>query len=267
MTNKNSEDQRQIIIGIHSIAEAMLNSKRKGSEIIATTKGIENLLDKFSSSNYKRALENIKVKIVNNDQFLVESQKSFKKFGYEYQRISSQIMMISSSFGIENEAWLYEKMKSGQREMKFLALDRVTDIHNGAAILRTAAFFAVDALILSYKGSFNITPAFFRISSGSVEHVPLVLSTNLSRTVSKLQDHGIECVALSEKNEKREFYEGLSNAIGRCLVLGSEEDGVSHAVMRVVKSVVELKSFGKIKTLNVSVAAAISMDRFFNKKE
>ena len=88
----------------------------------------------------------------------------------------------------------------------------------------------------------------------------------MPKFLRSLSDRDVSCIGLTEhaslildKNEGEDFR-------GRkvCLVFGSEDRGLSH-VIRVLPKKFSLKSLGKIKSLNVSVAAAISMEKIFVK--
>ncbi|MBF0445401.1 MAG: hypothetical protein HQL68_07405, partial [Magnetococcales bacterium] len=78
----------------------------------------------------------------------------YKKFGFTYQRIPSQMFLVTSATEIFDVAWLYDQVVCG-KVPKIFCLDQVTDVHNGAAILRTAAFYGVDCLLISQKGNFG----------------------------------------------------------------------------------------------------------------
>lgn len=266
-----------LIIGIHSIVEALKNRERKNHFLIATEKGLSLLKEKerLSIKNSRGTdswSKDISIKIVSNEAFNELSQKSFKELGYTYSKISSQLLLKTSPLNINGVSWLLDKLNSlkasasdheqSKQEIKILALDRVTDVHNGAAILRTAAFYGVNALIMSIKGNFNLTPAFYRIASGATEHVPIVKCHNLSRIIQQMQEKGVECIGLTE-HASGDIIDKNSGHLGRCLVLGSEDEGLSNAVERVIKKKIRLESKGKILTLNVSIAAAVAMERCF----
>ncbi len=53
-------------------------------------------------------------------------------------------------------------------------LDQITDVHNAAAIMRSAAFYGVDCVLISQKGNFGMGPNFARIASGALEYVKII---------------------------------------------------------------------------------------------
>jgi 23S rRNA (guanosine2251-2'-O)-methyltransferase len=72
-------------------------------------------------------------------------------------------------------------------------------------------------------------------------------------------------LALSEHAKGSLEDELHSNAKGICLVLGKEDVGISNAVLRVIPHHISLESMGDTQSLNVSIAAAITMERCFRK--
>jgi 23S rRNA (guanosine2251-2'-O)-methyltransferase len=254
-----SELENDIIIGLHSIGAALKNSHRSIAKIIATEEGLDELKKKTGLT--KNQLPQAKIQLVSSHKLQEEGQRYYKQFGFEFQRIPSQIFIITDSLKLKEAHELLE-LAHNEDKLNIICLDQVTDIHNAAAILRTAAFYGVDALVFSAKNTFSLTPSFYRIASGATEHVKLFQSTNLSRLVTQLQERDVECIGFSEHSQ--DSFKDLKN-IGtkRCLVLGAEEVGLSNAVMRNLKNLVSIKAKGEIKSLNVSVAAAIAMENLF----
>ena len=140
-------------------------------------------------------------------------------------------------------------------------MDQVTDVHNGAAILRTASFFGVDCVLVAMKGNFGRSPTFSRIASGSIEHVKIIKVASLPKTLNKLKDKKVLCIGLSEHAGAE--LEPINYDYSTCLVLGAEDVGLSNAVSRVLDKNVSLRARGEIKSLNVSVASAIAMEKIW----
>ena len=191
--------------------------------------------------------------------FQQESQKIFKEEGFEYQRIMSGVLLCCGALPELDISWINIKLAKKEK-VRLLCLDQVTDVHNAAAIFRTAAFYGVDAIIVAVKGNFGRSPSFARIASGALEHVPLIKSASLPRTLQLLKEKQITCLGLSEHSETTDA--SLAGEGGICLVMGAEDKGLSHAVERILDFRVSLFAKGPIKTLNVSVAAALAMEKF-----
>ncbi|MBF0300776.1 MAG: hypothetical protein HQK51_18855 [Oligoflexia bacterium] len=262
--------ESDIIIGIHSIIEALANPSRINSKIFCTDKGKSLLLEALKSN---KSISSYEIVIMDLQNLNKNFDKKIKDQGWAATAttIPSQIFLETSTLKIYDSSMLLKElneMRKLKKIAKLFALDNVSDVHNGAAILRTAAFFGVDALIMSLKGTFGLTPSFYRIASGSTEYVKLVKSVNLSRFLSELQNEKIECIGFSERADcdeisNHDFNFMHNDYLGRCLVLGSEDKGLSNAVERVLRKKVSFASKGKIETLNVSVAAALAMEKYF----
>lgn len=244
---------RQIIVGLHSVEEALKNTDRIHHELVISNKSTS-LLNKLERP------ADLKITTLNDHSFQERAKKEFKNFDFTYKRVSSGIMLISDVLEEKNISWIYDQAEK-KEELKILCLDQVTDAHNGAAIMRTAAFYGIDAIVIASKGNFGKSPSFTRIASGALEHVNIVRVPSLSTALKKIKDKGIFCVGLSEHANVEASEIAKEKKI--CLVVGAEDVGMSNAVKRSVEHVVALVPRGEIKSLNVSVAAAMAMGLFF----
>ena len=247
-----------MIIGIHSIAEALKNPEREIFEIVATDEGLDAL--KKVPDLRRDFIPMDKVRLMEGHALQEEAKYIYRDLDMEFQRVPSGIYMLVSPINIYDPSWIYEQLES-RIPVKILALDQVTDAHNGAAIMRTAAFYGVDCVLISARGNFGTGPGFARIASGATEHVKIVKCSGLPKAITKLKDLGAIVVGLSEHAQGELGTIDTKKPI--CLVLGAEDVGMSHAVGRVVETTISFKPQGKIKSLNVSVAAAIAMEKIF----
>ncbi|MBC7540625.1 MAG: RNA methyltransferase [Bacteriovorax sp.] len=247
-----------MIIGIHSIAEALKNPERAVFEIVATDEGLEDLKKRGGLKSSEIPMD--KVRLLDGHALQEEAKMIYRELDYEFQRVPSQVFMLVSPINIYEPTWIYNQLES-RIPIKILALDQITDAHNGAAIMRTAAFYGVDVILISAKGNFGLGPGFSRIASGATEHVKIVRCSALPKTITKIKELGAICIGLSEHASGT--LEEIPKMKPICLVLGAEDVGMSHAVSRVIETTIAFKPAGKIKSLNVSVAAAIAMEKIF----
>ena len=251
-----------IVVGIHSIGAALSNPKRTHTKIVCTEDGKEELLKRTEIN--KLDLEKVEIELVSSHKLQEEGKRYYKELELEFQRIPSQVFLITSPLETHDNNWLYEQIR-GNQDLKILCLDQISDVHNGAAILRTASFYGVDIVIMPSKRSFRFTPSFYRIASGATEFLNLVQVGSLPKVIAKFNSLNVITVGLTEHSTNPFSDEVLQQKQNLCLVLGKEETGISNAVLRLIDHQLSLPSMGDIKSLNVSVAAAISMEKSFGK--
>ena len=138
-----------------------------------------------------------------------------------------------------------------------LVLDQITDPHNVGAILRSAAAFAVKAIVLTARHSPEATGVLAKSASGALEHVPLIVVQNLSRGLAALKERDFVLVGLDSSGES-DLAE-LPLAAPLALVLGAEGKGLRQLTRTTCDHVARLDLPGAITSLNVSNAAAIGL--------
>lgn len=255
------EEHHEIIVGIHSVVAALLNGNRQCFELLCTESSFIEIKKRIPSLESRSAFD---LKIMNTADFLRTTESYYRSRGFVYRRLTTHVCLVAEKIPIVDFGFYFCSSRQKNKKFKYICLDQITDIHNAAALMRTAAFYKVDALIFSQKGSFTVTPSFTRLASGSMEYVKMINCHSLCKGLRRLEQLGVRCVGFSEHEKEGRSPEVCGDSdTGKCLVFGSEERGLSFAVRRVLPEIVTLKSQGQILSLNVSVAAGIAMDRFF----
>lgn len=166
------------------------------------------------------------------------------------------ICLLSSITFASVDNLIFKSYNEG-REPFFLILDRITDVRNFGAIVRTAECAGVDGIIIADKGNAPITSDAMKTSAGALNHVPICREKDMKKILTLLHDNGIRLVACTEKTEKSIYEVNLTGPLA--LILGSEEDGVSDTFLRESDELARIPLKGKIESLNVSVAAGVAL--------
>jgi 23S rRNA (guanosine2251-2'-O)-methyltransferase len=138
-----------------------------------------------------------------------------------------------------------------------LVLDQITDPHNVGAILRSAAAFAVKAIVTTARHSPEATGVLAKSASGALELVPLVTVPNLARALTALNDRGFLTVGLDSEGSADLGKVALQQPLA--LVLGAEGKGLRQLTRETCSVVARLDMPGAIKSLNVSNAAVLAL--------
>jgi len=138
-----------------------------------------------------------------------------------------------------------------------LVLDQITDPHNVGAIMRSAAAFAVKAIVTTARHSPEATGVLAKSASGALELVPLVTVQNLARALNELNDRGFMTVGLDSEGTENLGAVTLQQPLA--LVLGAEGKGLRQLTRETCRVVARLDMPGEIKSLNVSNAAVLAL--------
>lgn len=158
---------------------------------------------------------------------------------------------------VQDENFLYQLLDRSQETPFLLILDGITDPHNLGACLRSADAVGVQAVIVPKDNSVGLTPVVQKVACGAAETVPLVVVTNLARTLKRLQTRGLWVIGAAGEAEQLVYNADLKGPIA--LVLGAEEKGLRRLTREHCDLLVKLPMAGVVNSLNVSVAAGICL--------
>ncbi len=145
-----------------------------------------------------------------------------------------------------------------------LILDEIQDPQNFGAIIRTAECAGVHGVIIPKHNSAPVTSTVTKASAGAVEYVAMARVTNIAQTIDELKENGVWIVGTDSSANKK--YTELDYKIPLALVVGSEGRGMRRLVKEKCDFLVKIPLFGKIESLNASVAAGIILYEVINQR-
>ncbi|HML13978.1 MAG TPA: RNA methyltransferase [Xanthobacteraceae bacterium] len=223
-----------ILYGWHTVAAALANPERRVRKILATENAARRIAD-----------EGLPLPVTP-------------------EIVRPEVIAARLSADAVHQGLLVEADPLPARELDDLApegmvlvLDQITDPHNVGAILRSAAAFAVKAVITTARHSPEATGVLAKSASGALELVPLVTVQNLARALTALNERGFMTVGLD--SEGGEDLAAVRLQAPLALVLGAEGKGLRQLTRETCTVVARLDLPGDIKSLNVSNAAVLAL--------
>ncbi len=136
-----------------------------------------------------------------------------------------------------------------------VVLDGITDVRNLGAIARSAHCAGVDALIVPTKGSAPINGESVKTSAGALHYIKICKTNNPYFAVKHLKNNGLQVVGATEKGADDYFRTDFKKPT--VIILGSEDYVISIHLLKLCDAKAKISMYGKIESLNVSVAAGI----------
>ena len=223
-----------VLYGWHSVKAALENPQRNFVRLLAT----ENAARRLAEENVAHS---VKLDLVRPDaiEALVGPEAVHQGLYAEADPLPSPALEDVATSGV------------------LLVLDQITDPHNVGAILRSAAAFAVTAVVTTARHTPEATGVLAKAASGALEYVPIVTIGNLSQALRTLKDLGTQVVGLDSTGEAD--IATLAFAAPVALVLGAEGKGLRQLTRTNCDVVARLDLPGRIKSLNVSNATALAL--------
>lgn len=151
-----------------------------------------------------------------------------------------------------------EKILSDCRKTKrpvLVLLDGVVDPHNLGAILRCCDIFGVKGVLIGKHDQVGLNATVAKTSAGAINYVPVAQIGNINQTIEMLKENGFWIVAADGNCDKS--YLDLKYDFPTVLVIGNEGDGISKLVLKNSDFIVKIPMYGKVNSLNASVATGI----------
>ncbi len=201
---------------------------------------------------------------------VTEIEENARRKGIDVRRVSTQALDgVAGGVRHQGVAARYAAAKTwdenelaglvevAEGKALLLVLDGVQDPHNLGACLRSAAAAGATAVVIPKDKSATVNATVRKTSAGAADRLPVVAVTNLSRCLRDLQKLGVWIYGLAGEAETSLYAQDLRGNVA--LVLGGEADGLRRLTREHCDGLVKIPMPGDIESLNVSVAAGVTL--------
>ena len=228
------------IVGQHAVIEALRNPKRKVLRVFLTEESKKNIHRKSPKKN------------------LLDDVKVYFKTKKELDKYSNKENLLHQGYVAEIEHLEKPILKDFIREnndITFVCLEGVTDPRNIGSLIRSAASFHIDGIIIKERNFPDESKLMYKAASGSIEYINIFEVSNINSTLKNLKDKNFWVYGF-DGNGKIEFTE-IEWKGNNILLFGSEGSGMREHTTKYADFLVRIDINKKIESLNISNSAAI----------
>ena len=236
MTQKSSF----FIAGRHAVIAALKNPERRVLKIFLTEESKKNI---HKQSPHKNLLKDLKV---------------FFKTKKELDKYCRREDILHQGYVAEIEHLENKELKEfikGKSNLTFVCLDEVTDPRNIGSLIRSAASFNIDGLIVKERHFPSESKLLYKSASGCVEHLNIFQVSNINTTLKYLRDKNFWIYGFTADGDKN-FTEVKWNG-NNVLLFGSEGHGLNQHTVKYTDFSLKIIINKEIESLNISNSAAI----------
>ena len=238
------------IVGQHAVTEALKNPKRTVLRVFLTEESKKNLHRKNPNKN------------------LLEGVKVYFKTKKELDKYSTKENLLHQGYVAEIEHLINPTLKDTIKEknnITFACLDGVTDPRNIGSLIRSAASFNIDGIIVKERHFPSESKLMYKAASGAIEYINIFEVSNINSTLKNLKDKNFWVYGF-DGNSKKNFTE-IEWKGNNILLFGSEGYGMHQHTAKYADFLVKIDIDDKIESLNISNSAAIVFHHLNYKKK
>lgn len=245
------------IYGFHAISAALVQHPDRVKEVVflkgRNDKRIDQLLDEVNGVG-------VRFRFADKNSFDRTLQKQ------ELQEARHQgVLALTTAAPVLKEGDLEALLERLDEPPLLLVLDGVTDPHNIGACLRTCDAAGAHGLIVPKDKSATLTPTAVKIASGASNTIPFFAVTNLARTLEMLKARGVWVYGTAGEARQSIYQTKLTGPVA--LVMGAEGEGMRRLTRELCDELVYIPMAGAVSSLNVSVAAGVSLFEIVRQRE
>jgi 23S rRNA (guanosine2251-2'-O)-methyltransferase len=228
------------IVGQHAVIEALKNPNRKVLRIFLTEESKKNIHRKSPKKN------------------LLDDVKVHYKTKKELDKYSTKENLLHQGYVAEIEHLEKPILKEFIKEKKditFACLDGVTDPRNIGSLIRCAASFDIDGIIIKERHFPDESKLMYKASSGAIEYVNIFEVSNINSTLKNLKDKNFWVYGFDSVGDKK--FTDIKWKGNNILLFGSEGSGMHEHTSKYADFLLKIDIDKKIESLNISNSAAI----------
>lgn len=228
------------IVGQHAVIEALKNPNRKVLRVFLTEESKKNIHRKSPKKN------------------LLEDVKVYYKTKKELDKYTTRENLLHQGYVAEIEHLEKPILKEFIKEKNNLTLaclDEVTDPRNIGSLIRSAASFNIDGIIVKDRHFPNESKLMYKAASGSIEYINIFEVSNINSTLKNLREKNFWVYGFDSEGEKS--FTEIEWKGNNVLLFGSEGFGMREHTSKYTDFLVRIDINPKIESLNISNSAAI----------
>lgn len=140
------------------------------------------------------------------------------------------------------------------KDLFLLLLDNIEDPHNLGSIIRVAECLGVDGIVIPNKRAASVNSTVIKVSAGATSYVKIAMVNNINDVIRELKENFVT-VCCADMGGETIYNAHLTGDIA--VVIGNEGDGVKHLTKSLCDKTIAIPQFGKVNSLNASVACGI----------
>ena len=228
------------IIGQHAVIEALRNPRRKVLRVFLTEESKKNIHRKSPNKN------------------LLDEVKVYFKTKKELDKYSTKENLLHQGYVAEVEHFEKPELREFIKEKKnitLVCLDSVTDPRNIGSLIRSAASFKIDGVIIKERNFPKDSKLMYKAASGAMEYMPIFEVSNINSTLKNLKDKNFWVYGFDGNGDKN--FTDIKWDGNNILLFGSEGHGIHQHTSKYADFLVKIDIDKKIESLNISNSAAI----------
>ncbi len=228
------------IIGKHAVIEALRNPKRSVLRVFLTEESKKNIHKKSPNKN------------------LLNDVKVYFKTKKELDKYSTRENLLHQGYVAEVEHIQKPILKEYIKEknnITLICLDGVTDPRNIGSLIRSAASFEIDGMIIKERNFPSESKLMYKAASGAIEYINIFEVSNINSTLKNLKEKNFWVYGFDGKGKKN--FTDIEWKGNNILLFGSEGSGMHKHTSKYADFLVKIEINKKIESLNISNSAAI----------